>query len=151
MNADCLKVVDGGKIIADHRICPYRHQFIKDASHFQGIVRRRRGALEDYRRQFQRYGEAGINFINGGIEDCHPNLYYHWRKILDLSEGYPEEAVKTALNHCLDYRAFSFSVFRNVLGKLQIRREIDPSMVTVCGRCREDLPAAGGTGIGKVD
>ncbi len=75
-----------------------------------------------------------------GIEDCHPNLYYHWRKILDLSEGYPAEAVQTALRHCLDYRAFSFSVFRNVLGKLQIRREIDPSMVTVCGRCREDLP-----------
>ena len=57
--ADCLKVVEGGKVIADHRTCPYRHQFIKEASHFQGIVRRRRGALEDYRRSLRSMGKRG--------------------------------------------------------------------------------------------
>ena len=69
-------------------------------------------------------------------------MYYHWRKILDLSEGYPAEAVQKALGHCLDYRAFSYSSFRNVLGKLNLRKEIDPAMVTICNRCRTDLAVA---------
>lgn len=138
---DHLKALSGDKVIAVHRLCPFRRQFIKDPSHFQGIARRQRGAVENYRVKFERYGEVGIRFLNAGIEDCHPNIYYHWKKILDLAEDYPEASVQTALGHCLDYNAFAFSAFRNVLSRLPEQRKLDPSLITVCGRCREDLPA----------
>ena len=137
---DHLQALHDGKVIAVHRLCPYRRQFIKDPSHFKGIVRRQRGAVENYRGKFERYGEIGIRFLNAGIEDCHPNIYYHWRKILELAEDYPEESVQTALGHCLDYKAFAFSTFRNVLSRLPMRKEANPPQITVCGRCREDLP-----------
>jgi len=140
--AEYLQVIDGGKVIAGHRICKGRRQYIKDESHFTGIVRRPRGAINEYRRRFLQYGEVGGEFMRGGLSDNHPNLYYHWRKILDLSEGYPAEAVQTALRHCVDYGAFSYSTFRNVLGKLSISKELDASMVTICNRCRPDLPAS---------
>ena len=104
-------------------------------------MRRQRGAIERYRRLFERYGTIGMRFLNGGIEDCHPNLYYHWKRILDLAGEYPDESVVTALQHCLDYKAYAFSTFRNVLLRLPARKEAVSSLVTICGRCRDDLPA----------
>ncbi len=138
--ADHLKVMNGSNVIAKHRLCPYRKQFIKDASHFAGIVRRQGGALERYRRQFERYGDVGVRFLNGSVEECQPNLYYHWQRILALAGDYPEGSVRTALGHCLDYKAFGFITFRNVLSRLPVRKGAELPITLVCGRCREDLP-----------
>jgi DNA replication protein DnaC len=65
--ADRLRVMNGDKVVAEHRLCPYRKQFIKDPAHYAGIVRRQGGALERYRRQFARYGEVGLRFLNGSV------------------------------------------------------------------------------------
>ena len=138
--ADELKVYDGTTLIATHRLCLLRNQFIKDPSHFKGIIRRRRGSIESYRQRFSRYSDIGIRFINSAIEERQPNPYYHWKRILELAEEYPEESVVTALRHCLDYKVFAFATFRNVLSRLPASPGSRPRMVTVCGRCREDLP-----------
>jgi len=138
--ADRLKVVCADQVIAEHGLCPWQRQFIKDPAHFAGIVRRPRGALERYRRQFERYGEVGLRFLRGAVEECQPNLYYHWQRILALAEHYPDASVQTALAHCLDYRAFGYITFRNVLVKIPARRQPALLPTFVCGVCRPDLP-----------
>lgn len=136
-----LVVLDKDKVIASHRLCPLRNQFIKDPDHFKGIVRRQRGAIERYQQQFSRYGDYGKRFIHSAIEECQPNPYYHWKRILELAEDYPENMVQIALRQCLEFKAFSFATFRNVIVRLPDHRHQSRSMkMTVCGRCREDLP-----------
>ena len=63
-------------------------------------------------------------------------IFDDWKEM----KGYSDESVMTALRHCLEYKAYAFSTFRNVLSMLPGKKEVVGTMVTVCGRCREDLP-----------
>ena len=135
-----LKVYNSDRLLTTHTICPFHHQFIRKPEHFEGIVRRTRGALARYREQFERYGDAGVDFINTTVKEHFPNPYYHWKNILELAQSYPSYDVQKALERCLDYKTFQFAVFRTVLERISGNRESIASMITVCARCRDDLP-----------
>ncbi len=135
-----IKIFDGDKLLTVHAICPFQRQFIKKPEHFEGIVRRKGSALARYRERFERYGDVGAEFITATIRERFPNPYYHWKNILELAESYPSHAVKKALERCLDYKTFQFAVFRTVLERTSGNREATAPMITVCGRCRDDLP-----------
>jgi transposase len=135
-----LKIFDAGHLLATHPICSLSHQFIRNPEHWEGIVRRQGGALTGYRARFEHYGELGVAFMTGGISERFPNLYYHWQKILELAESYPAGLVEQALQRCLHYKAFKYDVFRKVLERSVVGRVATAPSITLCGRCREDLP-----------
>jgi len=137
-----LHVIDKDRVIAVHRICPFKRQFIKNPAHFENIHRRQRGAVERYRTRFDEYGKVGSNFFETSIRERQPNPYYHWKRILEFSSEYDDDIVVKAFRHCLDYGVFNFTTFRNIMSRFSTGRHQSVSqMITFCGRCKPELPS----------
>lgn len=112
---DQLRIFDGEKLIATHRLSQQKHQMITDPDHFSGISRpvyaSNRQAVQD---QFVATFPRTEAFVQGVIRLKGGNATHHLAQILALVNEYPAATVTAAIWRALDYGAFTAKHVRKI-------------------------------------
>jgi len=112
---DQLRIFDGDKLIATHRLSPRKGQMITDPAHFSGIARPvfrsdRQSVQDEFVTLFP-HTEA---FVQGVAQLKGGNAAYHLAQILALAELYPVNTVSAALQRATEYGAFTARAVRRI-------------------------------------
>ncbi len=112
---DQLRIFDGDKLIATHRLCRQKGQMITDPAHFSGILHPaspsgHQGAQEQFLTTFP-HTEA---FVQGVAHARGGNATYHLAQILALTDSYPVNTVAAAIQRATEYGAFAARSVRRI-------------------------------------
>lgn len=112
---DQIRIFDGDQLIATHAQCRQRGQMITDPAHFAGLP------CPAYPASSQALQERFLTtfpeteaFVQGVIRLKGGNTSYHLTQILALLDQHPQATVAAAVQHALDYGAFSARTVRNI-------------------------------------
>ncbi len=125
-----------GKLIARHRRSYDRHQDIENPDHPKALLKQRRRA-EDQRlySSFLKLSPKAEEY-HSELADRRMNPKHHIRRIIALSEIYPADEIRRAIEDAFSYQAFSSEYIANILER---RRHITKEPGALHLTRRQDL------------
>lgn len=112
-----LKVYCDNIHIATHPLCPYKNRYIRNETHFDGLLRRRRNRINKYVDIFSGFGKCGKEFLRNLLKSGTGNPYTHLSKIAQLMDKTPPEIMKFALEKANKYKAYDSNTIKNIIDK----------------------------------